>query len=135
VAWIGAGFLAVGGICWYRKQPGERRERIRLVAGEIGMNLLRQAGAAAELVNNGHVRLRASVVPMPEHRSIASAIVRELALSSESLSAEQLAKRLDPSLRPPVADLRAFLRAHDDTVFDQVRRGGFVLGSHYQLPD
>ncbi len=30
--------------------------------------------------------------------------------------------------------LRAFLRAHDTAVFRQVRRGGFLLGSHYQLP-
>ncbi len=28
--------------------------------------------------------------------------------------------------------LRAFLRAYDATVFDHVRRGGFVLGSRYQ---
>jgi hypothetical protein len=33
-----------------------------------------------------------------------------------------------------VAKLRAFLREHDDVVFDQVRHGGFVLGKHYQLP-
>jgi hypothetical protein len=32
-----------------------------------------------------------------------------------------------------VADIRAILRAHDNEVFQQVRRGGFVLGAHYQL--
>jgi hypothetical protein len=78
--------------------------------------------------------LRASVVPRPEQRTPVSAILRELAASTESLSAQQLADLLDPSVRRPVADLRAFLRAHDVTVFDQVRRGGFVLGSHYHLP-
>ena len=78
--------------------------------------------------------LRACVVPSPQQRTPVSAIMRELALSPESLSAQQLADLLDPSVRPSVADLRAFLRAHDATVFAQVRRGGFVLGSHYELP-
>jgi hypothetical protein len=81
------------------------------------------------------VLLRACVVPRPEQRSTASAILRELALAEESLSAQQLAELLDPPVRPPVADLRAWLRQHDGTVIDQVRSGGFVLGSHYQLPD
>jgi len=58
-----------------------------------------------------------------------------MALSPESLSAQQIAELLDPSVRPSATGLRAFPRAHDATVFDQVRRGGFVLGSRYQLPD
>ena len=72
--------------------------------------------------------------PRPEQRTIGSAILRELALSPESLSAQQLAELLAPSGGHRSTDLRAFLRTHDGTVFDQVRRGGFVLGSHYQLP-
>jgi len=65
---------------------------------------------------------------------VVSAVLRELALSPESLSAQQLAELLPASARASVADLRAFLRKYDGTVFDQVRRGGFVLGSHYELP-
>jgi hypothetical protein len=61
--------------------------------------------------------------------------LRELAVSEESLSAQQLADLLDPPLRPPVAEIRAYLRANDKTLFNQVRRGGFVLGRHYQLPE
>jgi hypothetical protein len=72
-------------------------------------------------------------VPKPEHRTSTSAILRELALSPESLSAAQLAELFVPSERPAVADIRAFLRANDKAVFNQVRRGGFVLGSKYQL--
>ncbi len=74
------------------------------------------------------------MVPRLGNRAPASAIMRELALSPGSLSAAQLAELLDPGLRPSAASLRAFLREHDNTVFQQVRRGGFVLGCRYQLP-
>ena len=46
----------------------------------------------------------------------------------------ELADLLDASPRPSVADLRAYLRANDKTLFAQVRRGGFVLGRHCKLP-
>ena len=95
------------------------------------MNRYQTAAAGA---CQARLQLRACMVPQPAQRTPASAILRELALSPGSLSAAQLAGLLDPALRPPVADLRAFLRKHDNTVFQQVRRGGFVLGSHYQLP-
>jgi hypothetical protein len=134
VAWVILGVLIGGGFYWYRKQPPERRERVKQVAGEIGTHLMEEYGTAADRVNRARMLLRACVVPSPQQRTTVSAIMRELALSPESLSAQQLADLLDPSARPSVADLRAFLRAHDTTVFAQVRRGGFVLGSHYQLP-
>ena len=63
-----------------------------------------------------------------------SAILRELAVAPESLSAQQITDLLDPSVRPTVTDLRAFLRAND-AMFDQVRRGGYVLGRRYTIPD
>ena len=128
------GVLIGGGFYWYRKQLPERRERVKQVAGEIGTHLLEEYGTAAGRVNRARMLLRACVVPSPQQRTPVSAIMRELALSPESLSAQQLTDLLDPSVRPSVADLRAFLRAHDTTVFAQVRRGGFVLGSHYELP-
>jgi hypothetical protein len=56
-------------------------------------------------------------------------------MTQESLSAQQLAELIDPSVRPSVADLRACLRAKDKTLFTQVRRGGFALGRHYKLKD
>lgn len=79
------------------------------------------------------LQLRAGVVPGPAERTPTSAVLRKLAMSEESLSAQQLADLLDPPPRPPVAQLRAFLRANDQTLFAQVRRGGFVLGRHYEL--
>jgi len=134
-AWVVAGVLVGGGIYWYCKQQPEHRERIRKTAGQIGTHLMgRRYQTAATGVYQARLQLRACMVPQPEHKTPAAAILRELALSPESLSAAQLAGLLDPALRPSLADLRAFLRTHDNTVFQQVRRGGFVLGSHYELP-
>ena len=64
----------------------------------------------------------------------AAAILRELAIAPEPLSAQQLASLLDESLRRRVADLRALLRA-DDALFREARRGGYELRRHYLLPD
>jgi len=134
-AWVVLGLAVAGGIYWYVKQPPERRDKIKKAAGSIGTHLMNEYGAAAEVVYQGRVLLRACMVPKPQYRTPVSAILRELALSSESLSAAQLAELLDPAVRLPVAEIRAFLRAHDNMVFEQVRRGGFVLGTHYELPD
>ena len=62
--------------------------------------------------------LRACMVPKPEQQDpgfgdhCASWRCRP-----ESLSAAQLAELLDPTVRQSVADIRAFLRAHQDAVF------------------
>jgi hypothetical protein len=135
VTWVILGVIAIGGICWYRNQPPERRDRIKEVALDIGTRLMDAYEGAAAEVHQARVQLRACVVPSPEHRAAVSAILRELVVSEESLSAQQVADLLDPPLRPPVAEIRAYLRANDKTLFNQVRRGGFVLGRHYQLPE
>lgn len=132
--WLLVAVLAGGGIYWYCKQPPKRRERIKQVAGDIGTRYLQEYGAAAEVAYKGRVLLRACVVPRPGQRSTVSAVVRELALAEESLSAQQLTELLNPPVRPSVAALRSWLRHYDGTAVAQVRRGGFVLGSHYELP-
>jgi hypothetical protein len=134
ITWVVLGLLVGGGIYWYCKQTPEYRARTREVAGKVGTRLMEEFGTAADGVNQARLQLRASVVPRPDRRTPVSAILRELAVSTESLSAQQLAELLDPSVRPTVVGLRAFLRDHDTTVFRQVRRGGFVLGSPYELP-
>jgi hypothetical protein len=135
VTWVILGLVAAGGIYWFCKQPPERRAQVRQAAAETGTRLLKEIEMATERVNRGRALLRVSVVPRPGQRTPASAILREVGVARESLSAQQLADLLDPSVRPSVADLRAFLRSHDGTVFCQVRRGGFVLGSSCQLPE
>ena len=116
----------------YFQQPQERRERIKSGAGKVGMFLLEQAGEAAAEVSQARIQLTTNAVPKPKSRNISAAVIRELALSAESLSAQQLADLLDESERPSVASLRAYLRANDKTLVYEVRRGGFVLGQHYR---
>lgn len=84
--------------------------------------------AAAE-VQMARVELHACVVPSPERRTLVSAILRELAMSDESLSAKQIADLLDQRLRPPVAEIRAYLRAKEKTLFAQVRRAASCWGT------
>ncbi len=133
-AWVILGVIAIGGICWYRRQPPERRERIKKVTIDIGTHLADEYEKATAEVRQARLQLHACAVPKPERRTPVSAILRELAMSEESLSAQQLADLLDPSLKPPVGEIRAYLRANEP-LFPQVRRGGFVLGRHYTLPE
>jgi hypothetical protein len=123
---------AAGGIWWYTRQPEERREQIKDAVSTVGKFYTANYVVAAQAVSEARASLRGSLVPRPAQRSVTSAILRELAISPGSLSAQQLAGQLAPSLRPSVTDLRAFLRAND-AMFDQVRRGGYELGLHYQL--
>jgi hypothetical protein len=97
VAWVLLGLAAVGGIWWYFQQPQERRDQIKTVAGKIGSAFMDEYTSAAANVHQARLQLRASMVPKPEQRTPVSAIVRELALSSESLSAAQLAELLEAS--------------------------------------
>lgn len=133
-AWI-AGAVLMGGVgFWLYRQPADRRDRIKAVAAQIGKHFLDEYQAATGGVHQARLQLRASMIPRPAQRTPASAIMRELAVSRDSLSAAQIAELLDPTLRPSVTQLRAFLRAYDTAMFEQVRRGGYVLGSHYELP-
>jgi hypothetical protein len=129
--------VAVVAVCLaiiYFKQPPERKDKIKQAAAEIGKSYLNELTVVTANVQSAQAQIRANVVPGPKERSPASAIARELALSDESLSAQQLAELLDESARPSVPRLRAFLRTNNQTVFAEVRHGGFVLGRHYRLP-
>jgi hypothetical protein len=134
-AWVILGVAVAGGVYWYTKQPPERRQQIQTVAGQVANHVVDEYGKATGGLYQARLQLRAAMVPKPEHRTPTSAILRELALSPESLSAAQIAELLDPSVRPSVAKIRDFLRANDEMVFNQVRRGSFVLGRQYQLRD
>jgi hypothetical protein len=133
-AWVILLLAGAGGVYWYRKQPPERRERIKEVAGGICTHFMEEYADATEVVLQARLQLRACLVPEPEQRTTASAILRELAVAPESLSAQHLAGLLDVPLRPGIADLRAYLRGNE-AMFAQVRRGGYELGRHYRLSD
>jgi len=132
-AWIILGLLIVGGILIYKNQPQERRDTIKKVAGQVGSVLLDEATRATAEVDQARAQLHACVVSGPQNRTPESAIMRELASSDDPLSAQRLAELLDESLRPPVGRLRAFLRANDNMLVYEARRGGFMLGTHYRL--
>jgi hypothetical protein len=123
---------AAGGIWWYSRQPAERRERIKDAAGTAGKFYMAKYAAAAQAVSQAQADLRGCLVPSPAQRGVTSAVLRGLAVAPESLSAQQLADLLAPSVRPKVTNLRAFLRAND-AMFGQVRRGGYELGLRYEL--
>ncbi len=127
--------LLLGGVWIYRKQPWERKETLQKVAGQTGTVLLDAATKAAAEVNVARTQLSACMVPGPRNRDPASAVLRELAISDQPLSAQHLAGLLDESVRLPIARLRAYLRANDRTLVNEVRRGGFALGAHYRLPE
>ena len=132
-AWAGFAALLIAGGFLYARQPDERREKIRVGAVQAGKFVLGQIMEAAADAEIARAQLRARIVAGPATRSPGSAIIRELALSEDSLSAQQLAERLDDSVRPSAPRLRAYLRANDDALVYQVRRGGFVLGAFYKL--
>jgi hypothetical protein len=130
--WVILIAAAAAGIYWYCKQPAERRERIKDATWSIAASYMNELTTGTEAVTQARLDLRALLVPRPGQRTRASAILRELAVAPESLSAQQLTDLLDAP--PRVTDLRAFLRAND-AIFRQVRRGGYELGLRYQLPD
>jgi hypothetical protein len=125
--------LVVGGIYLYRKQPEERKETIRNFAVESGKFLMEQANQAMATVNNAEGQLGACLVPGPENPAPVSAVLRHLALADSSMSAQQLCDVLDDSVRPTVANLRAFLHGSKPNLVREARRGSFMLGNPYHV--
>jgi hypothetical protein len=74
-AWVILGLIVGSGIYLYFRQPQERRELIKKVAGEIGTYVLEEYTKATAQVQQARLQLRACVVPKPENRSPASAIL------------------------------------------------------------
>jgi nitrogenase subunit NifH len=133
MAWFVLALLVVGGVVMYRRQPQERKERIKTFASSAGQFLLDEYTRAACAVQQAEDQLGAFVVRGPDERSVTSAVFRKLAMADDSLSAQQICNVLDDSVRPAVDPLRRFLHSNRTTVFREVRRGGFVLGGRYHV--
>jgi hypothetical protein len=101
VTWFILGGLLAGGIWYYFRQPVERRERLKEVAGKIGTTLLDEMTRAQGEVNRAQAQLRVGLVPRPDTRTAISAVLREMALSSDSLSAQQIVDSLDERVDSP----------------------------------
>jgi len=133
IAWIALMVLVAGGVFAYQKQPVERKDRIKRVASEAGNLLAEQYGQATLALQQAQDELGAYVVPGPEDRSVTSAVFRKLATAGDSMSAQQLCDALDGPVRPDVDSLRKYMHANKTTVFQEVRRGSFTLGTHYRV--
>lgn len=125
--------VVAGGVMWYRRQPDERRERIRSVVGEVGQFLAEEGNKALTEMRQAEALLGAYVVPEPEICSVTSAVVRKLAMTEDSMSAQQICDTLDDPVRPSVPRLRTFLHANKQTVFRELRNGSFALGRTYTI--
>lgn len=125
--------VSLGGIYIYRRQPEERRQSIRTAAGGAGKLLMEQYTAASEAVQKAQDQLCGCVVPAPEKRTAPGAVFRLLAMSDDSMSAQQIYDVLDESVRPPLQPLRQWLHGNKAGLFREVRRGSFALGSQFGL--
>jgi hypothetical protein len=132
-AWIVLAAFVVGGIYLYRRQPQERRRTIRTVAGEIGNFLMEEATNAMNEVQQAQDQLSGCVVPAPPERTVPAAVFRLLAMAEDSMSAHEIYEALDDTVRPAVQPLRTWLHRNKTTVFQEVRRGSFLLGNRYRL--
>jgi hypothetical protein len=133
MAWIALALLVVGGVALYRHQPAERKERIKQVASETGKLVLDEYTSAMYVLRQAQDQLGACVIPIPEERSVTSAVFRKLAVAGDSMSAQQLRDILDESVCPAVDPLRRFLHGNKSTVFREAHRGSFVLGRRYRV--
>jgi hypothetical protein len=128
LAWVAVVLIIAGAVMIYQYQPPERRQRLRdgaKTAGRIYFDLANQAIAQ---LHTAEQALGGSAIAGPIQRTVASAVLRQLATALESMSAQQICDAVPDEFRPSVADLRAFLHANKQSLFAEVRRGGFLLG-------
>lgn len=128
LAWAVFVAVAAGGTYIYKQQSQQRKDTIWKVAHEVGGMLLNEFTEETAKMNQARSQLGSYAVPPPECRSAIAIVLRELAFSSYSMSAEQLYNTLDSSVWPSVTKLRQFLHAHKDDIFLEARQGSFVLG-------
>jgi hypothetical protein len=125
------GLLIGGAIVGYQCLSQETRDTVKKTASMMG-NVLIEAGVEAlAAADQGRKSFERLAVPAPESRSLEATIIRELAFSTESMSAQQLKDVLDESLPLSVVSIREFLHENKGTLFGEVRRGSFILGQHY----
>ena len=125
--------VIVSGVFLYRRQPTERREAIRTVAGRFGEGFMEQYAEAQRAVNSAQNQLFACLVPPPDKRSIPSAVLRLLATACDSMSAEQISEGLPAEVQPSVDTLRRWMQVNKPLLFSEARRGSFRLGNRYSI--
>ena len=132
-AWVLLAALGVGAVVLYRRQSPERREAIRKVAAGVGNVLMEQYAEAQRAVNDAQSKLSACLVPPPDTRSVPSAVLRMLATSDNSMSAQDLYEQLPVEVQPGLVALRRWMHANKPLFFSEARRGSFQLGNRYSV--
>lgn len=126
--WVALALVVAGGVVLYRRQSPERQRAIRRAVVDVANVLADEYQRASQAVVESQEALGELVVPGPSIRSPESAVLRLLARSSISLSAQQISDALKDESDIPVESIRTFLKANVLGMFDEVRPGGFVLG-------
>ncbi len=129
IVWVILGLAMVGGVVAYRRQPLERQDEIKRLAGGVVEFIMEEFADASASVQQASELLNTYLVPAPENRTRIAAVLRELATATESMSAQQLSEALDDVARTSVESLRTFLHSNKQSVFQEVRRGSFLLGA------
>jgi hypothetical protein len=132
-AWLGAGLLVAGGFVIYRHQPQSRQQAIKNFGHSTGKFLFDEGVKALTLAEQGRQSFEMFVVPSPESRTQTSTILRHIAVTSGSISAQRICESLERSSRPSAAILREFLHANKNDLFFEMRRGSFALGRRYTI--
>lgn len=133
VVWIALAIAALLGVVRYRDWKTETKRGIKEILMDVGLQLVDEFSQAAAVVTDAQERLEAYVIPAPAQRTVEARVLRELATAQQSLSAQQLHESLhDDGCTPTEKALRAWLHAHKTGLFQEVRRGGFVLGYQYR---
>lgn len=114
--WVILGLLVVGGIVVYRRQRPDRKEAIKRVAARWVSSSLKRL-PELPIRCSKRVSFSAPMSYWPRAANADGAVLRELAIASNQMSAWQLCEALDDSVRPAVGSLRAFLHANKVTVF------------------
>jgi hypothetical protein len=127
------GLIAAGGVLLYLNQPVERRQAIKRGTGTALHALAEMYGEATATVQHAQRELRINLVPPSEDPQPIASILRVLATTSKSLSAQQLCDELEGTYSFNVKDVRAYLHAYKGSLFFEERRGGFRLGLPYSL--
>ncbi len=124
--WIVAAMLIGSGCSVYFSMNRQQRGAAGRFVLLIGAHLLNEMAAATVEKRAALVELEKRSVPPLGERTVTAIVLRELARSSDPLSAQRLWERLDPSTRPGVPAVRAALRDHPTT--NQVGRGAWSFG-------
>lgn len=133
IAWLILGLFLAGAFVTYRRQTPQRQKRINETASEVGEFFLNAAAFAVNSLEEAQQELDGCIVRGLESPCVEANVIRTLAIAESSLSAQQLYEAMEGSMRLDVPELRKFLHDRKSSVFQQVRRGGFVVGRQYRI--